>query len=158
MEQTEIQRLAAMGNALRPDWHPRSLATFIDRNLASRAYADVAVALAWVATRTKTDTPRLLLEAGAWWQAAATGNSSAPRPPKPHEACADCGRRENDHDHPHIDHAYTPLSHATRGRDPGKAALARAELHTAQTHVCSHGIRHGLRCEPCGQAATTEDT
>lgn len=135
LETNEIQRLAAMGQALRPDWPARSLRTFIERNLADRAYGDVAVALAWVATRTRTDTPRLLLEAGAWWKAAGTEGNSTLRPPKRDEACATCGRRETDHASRWIgDHEYTPLAHATKGRNANGIADVRAALTAARTH------------------------
>ena len=79
LDNNEIQRLAAMGSALRPDWPARSLRTWLEKNLADRAFGDIAVALAWVATRTKTDTPRLLLEAGPWWKACQVDGTTAPR-------------------------------------------------------------------------------
>ena len=50
MNETELARLAAMGNALRPDWPAQSLKTFLHA-FAVNAYRDVAVALAWVAGR-----------------------------------------------------------------------------------------------------------
>ena len=59
MDINEINRLAAAGSAMRPDWPAKSLATFLGKNLADRAYGDVAVALAWICTRTKTNTPTL---------------------------------------------------------------------------------------------------
>ena len=117
MDDNEIQRLAAMGSSLRPDWPARSLRTFIERNLGARAYGDVAVALAWLCTRTKTDTPRLILEAGPWWKAAGTEGSTAARPPTKQEACATCGRRETEHTGPVLgDHRFVPLVMAKGGR------------------------------------------
>ena len=62
-------RLAAMANALRPDWPVKSLATFIVNELTRRTYREVAIALAWVATDPATDTPKRMLEAGPWWNA-----------------------------------------------------------------------------------------
>lgn len=87
MDANEIARLAGMGQALRPDWPQRSLRTFIETNLGARAYADVAVALAWVATRTTTETPRLLLEPGPWWRATVTPGEQGYRPPRKDEEC-----------------------------------------------------------------------
>ncbi len=65
----ETERLAAMANALRPDWPVKSLATFIVNELTRRTYREVAIALAWVATDPATDTPKRMLEAGPWWNA-----------------------------------------------------------------------------------------
>lgn len=77
LTRTEVERLAAAANALRPDWPLRSLCTFLERDHAHRAYRDVAVALAWVATDPKTQTPKRMNELGPWWQAVAgTENSS----------------------------------------------------------------------------------
>lgn len=124
MDANEIQRLAAMTNALRPDWAIKSLRTFIERNLSGRAYPDCAIALAWVATHTKTDTPRLVLEAGAWWRAASTDNSTAPRPPRREESCETCGRRETEHASTWLaDHPFTPLAYATQHRSTAPTGL-----------------------------------
>ena len=65
----DIHRLAAMGNALRPDWPTKSLITFIGGSLRERTYRECAVALAWVAADAETQTPRRVLEAGPWWNA-----------------------------------------------------------------------------------------
>lgn len=66
----EIDRLAAMAHELRPDWPLRSLLTYLARNHATRAYRDLAVALAAVATDSATQTPKRLEESGPWWKAA----------------------------------------------------------------------------------------
>lgn len=68
----EIQRIAAAMNALRPDWKPSSLVTFLTRHHSARAYRDLAIAGTAVATDTKTKTPQLLNEHGPWWAAAQT--------------------------------------------------------------------------------------
>lgn len=68
MNEIELARLAAMGNALRPDWPAQSLKTFLHA-FAVNAYRDVAVALAWVAADPESQTPKRLSEAGPWWQA-----------------------------------------------------------------------------------------
>lgn len=66
----ELDRLAAMGHQLRPDWPLRSLLTYLARNHRSRPYRDLAIALAAVATDTTTQTPKRLEESGPWWKAA----------------------------------------------------------------------------------------
>lgn len=68
LSMTEVERLAAMANALRPDWPTRSLQTHIAANHMQRAYRDLACALAYVATDPQTKTPARLIEAGPWWQ------------------------------------------------------------------------------------------
>lgn len=68
LQRTEIERLAAAGNALRPDWPIRSLVTTLRRH-EHRAYLDVAVALTWIATDPATQTPGRLDELGPWWAA-----------------------------------------------------------------------------------------
>jgi len=65
----EIQRIAAAMHALRPEWNPRSLATFLERHHAARAYRDLATAACIVATDPRTKTPQLLNEHGPWWAA-----------------------------------------------------------------------------------------
>lgn len=95
---TEIEQLAAMGHALRPDWPTRSLVTHLARNHAERPYAHVAVALAWVATDPRTKTPARLAENGPWW--AATRATSTPstwqacpdHPGQPAGRCRECDR------------------------------------------------------------------
>lgn len=66
----EAQRLAAMGNVLRPDWPAGSLLTLITQDLKIRSYRDIAIALAFVATDPNSRTPGRLREAGPWWEAA----------------------------------------------------------------------------------------
>lgn len=95
MNDNETRRLAHAINELRPDWPISSLTTFIGRSLSNRTYRDASVALAWIATDMRvdgtpaSDTPKRVLEAGPWWQAAAVGgaNSVVQRPPKPSEEC-----------------------------------------------------------------------
>lgn len=97
MNETEIDRIAAAANALRPDWPLASLRTLLTRpQIVNRPRRDVAVALAWVACDSTTKTPARVLEAGPWWHAAATdGSASTPSHPKPTEACTTCGRRHS---------------------------------------------------------------
>src|SRR5690606_11488870 len=68
LSRTEVERLAAMANALRPDWPIPSLATHIGAHYVGRAYRDVACALAYVATDAQTQTPARLKEQGPWWR------------------------------------------------------------------------------------------
>lgn len=76
MTPDEAARCAEAANRLRPDWPVGSLLTFIRTHLQHRAYGDVAVALTWICTKTQTRTPRLILEAGPWWQAAVADDPS----------------------------------------------------------------------------------
>jgi hypothetical protein len=70
MNENEIDRIAAMANALRPDWPLASLRSLLAKPmLARRTRRDVAVALAWVACESATKTPARILEAGPWWLA-----------------------------------------------------------------------------------------
>ena len=103
----ETERLAAMANALRPDWPLKSLTTFIVNELTRRTYREVAIALAWIATDPATDTPKRMLEAGPWWNAsraqAATVSVVVTRCPEhpehPAARCPLCETRgEVDHD------------------------------------------------------------
>lgn len=125
MDLTEITRLAAAVNALRPDWPHASLVTFISRDLSHRAYRDVAVVLSWVACDPATQTPRRVLEQGPWWDAVAAGIGLAPATPTNStlEGTCKCGlwvvRGE-----PHV---------CARVGDPhAGAAAARAELAAAR--------------------------
>ena len=77
LNRTECERLAAMAHQLRPDWPVKSIATHVWTDHRQRAYRDVAVGLAWIATDPATLTPARLAEAGPWWVAVAD-----PRAPK----------------------------------------------------------------------------
>lgn len=70
LERPEIERLAAAAAALRPEWPIKSLCTFLARDHAHRAYADVAIALTAIAVDPKTKTPKRMNELGPWWAAA----------------------------------------------------------------------------------------
>ncbi len=85
LSRTEIERLAAAAHELRPDWPIRSLCTWLQTTHAARAYRDVAVALACIATDPQTRTPRRMDETGPWWSAAqaATGTRSGTAVPRP---------------------------------------------------------------------------
>lgn len=96
MSRTEVERLAAAGNALRPDWPIRSLVTILRRH-EHRAYLDVAVALAWVATDPQTETPGRLDELGPWW-AATTRLTDPSRDAIPRRAEARCPQPGHEHE------------------------------------------------------------
>jgi hypothetical protein len=81
MDITEITRLAAVINTLRPDWPQASLTTAIVKHLSHRPFRDVLIALAWVAADPNTQTPARVLEQGPWWDAVAAGNQQAPATP-----------------------------------------------------------------------------
>lgn len=102
MNQTDIQRLAASVNALRPDWPTKSLTTFIANNLGTRATIDAAVAMAWIATDPDTKTPARVLEAGPWWKATRpAGAPTGEQPDQIHSAeiCRVCRKTRAGHDH-----------------------------------------------------------
>ena len=155
MTPEQIERLAAATNALRPDWPVSSLRTFIERNLAARAYRDACVAFAWVAN-TSTETPRLILEPGPWWRAVVVGESNNPTryPPKiEHEcrvhpgewadACRPCATEERAVD-------------AGARLEPSHADIGHVRAVLAQTRgaLCGHGVPRGN----CLQQHETHET
>jgi len=75
---TELERLAAMGAALRPDWPYRSILTYLLCDHAQRPYRDLAVAFAYIATDPLTQTPKRLSEPGPWWTTTITGTNTMP--------------------------------------------------------------------------------
>lgn len=66
---TELERLAGMVAKLRPDWTARSVRTYLEAKHADRAYTDLAVALAVIATDPTSHTPARLEQQGPWWSA-----------------------------------------------------------------------------------------
>jgi hypothetical protein len=103
---TELARVAAQANALRPDWPTRSVLTYLEREHATRAYRDLAVAMAYIAADPKTQTPKRLSEAGPWWKATgevggtAVPSSTQPRCAEPgheHELAVNCAICRSDH-------------------------------------------------------------
>jgi hypothetical protein len=105
----ERQRLAGMGNALRPDWPTASLYTHLTREHSNRSYRDLAVALAWIATDPDTKTPARLAEPGPWWTATRPVGTTVARhhlcprcrePHPPTEACTGQPRDAIDRDTP----------------------------------------------------------
>lgn len=119
----ELDRLAAMGNALRPDWPTEGLRSHLAANYGARTYRDLAVALTWVAADGKDD-PTPLAEEGPWWDAA------APRPAANNTLTTKSGQRQYCPEH------HVTLTAGTCGRCekraaehiPGRAAQLWAQL------------------------------
>jgi hypothetical protein len=131
MTKTEAERLAAAIHELRPDWPVASLVTYLAGTHAHRAYRDIAVALAYVATDPATRTPKRIEGAGPWWQVAPEPNRT-PEPPPIDQLCdhgrdrdlCGCGTRaaaEND---------WSEIS--KRGAAAARAHIARAIPHHAE--------------------------
>jgi hypothetical protein len=96
---TELTRLADMAHALRPDWAAPSVRVYLAKNHRDQAYADLAVALAVVASDPKSRTPARMSERGRWWTAAQAATVElTPGPPHPDcvrhpgESAGRCGR------------------------------------------------------------------
>lgn len=83
MMPNELDRLAAAGHRLRPDWRADSLKTFLAAHVADRPYRDAAIALAWVATDPVAKTPNLLTQDGPWWAASRPAGEQPPTPAPP---------------------------------------------------------------------------
>jgi hypothetical protein len=97
MNDRELTRLADIAAAARPDWNHRSIRAFLAKNLATRAYADVAIAMMCVAMDEQNQTLRLLLEHGPWWQAVATATRQQTQTPGPGRESA-CDRVGHEHE------------------------------------------------------------
>jgi hypothetical protein len=126
--QPQIERLAAMANALRPDWQLRSIQTHIENNHTHRAYRDLAIALAYVATDSESSTPARLNQPGPWWRASLIGDET-PTPPRRCETCHGYHTPDAPHNRP-----YTPSD--------WRPALAnvRAAYTQATAGLCPHGV------------------
>lgn len=116
LTKTEAERLAAAANALRPDWPVSSLLTYLSKHKA-RAYRDVAVALAWIATDPQTKTPARLDEQGPWWKATQADSPTAAVHVRPR--CPD---------HPTRDALGCPDCTSSRGDAAAGVAACRAAL------------------------------
>lgn len=119
---TELEHLAAMANALRPDWPIRSLLTHLTANHGTRSYRDLAIALAWIATDPDTQTPARLLEQGPWWTLTrpVDGSRGGPR----HRLCPRC---RDPHD-PAVPCSSQPREVIVRDSPDRLAAKAAARL------------------------------
>jgi hypothetical protein len=85
--QTEIARLAAAVNLLRPDWPAASIQTFIASKHAHRPLQDLAPALVAVAADPTSTTPARIDSPGPWW---AHTRPAEQRPPDPPRFCSRC--------------------------------------------------------------------
>lgn len=94
MDDRQLTRLADAAHALRPDWPARSVRAYLAGKHRDKAFADVAVALAVVATDPATTTPARLDEHGPWWTATRAlmlGATPDVGPGRGVEACAYTG-------------------------------------------------------------------
>ena len=124
MNKTDVTRIAAAINQLRPDWGAPELRSFIWKSLTARPAADVMVALALVALDPDTRTPARVLASGPWWQATRpAGDPGAPQPDQIHSAeiCRVCRKTRAGHDHMAAisgdDHAFTIKPESPRQAD-----------------------------------------
>lgn len=122
MNENERDRIAGAISILRPDWPAASIRTLLDRPmLRDRPRRDVAVALAWVACESKSQTPARVLESGPWWQAAGiegTDNGGAVTTGRldPTGTCDTCAQPEHRHG-PTSGHEFVSVVEAARSRD-----------------------------------------
>jgi hypothetical protein len=121
IDDNDLARLAAMAHALRPDWPTKSLMTYLHAHHAGRPYRDIAVALAWVAADSSTQTPKRLEENGPWW-AATNAEMPAVTPMPTRVADMRCGRCGNTATEPNHD------EHCARRAEPGARQRAYAAL------------------------------
>lgn len=158
MNDNEIERIAAMGHALRPDWPLSSLRTLLGGpELRTKARRDMAVALAWVACETATKTPRRVVESGPWWHAAnvETPDRVVRRPPRREdECCAHPGEWAD---------ACRPCATEERAVDagarvePGRADIGHVRAAWAQTRsaLCRHGVPKS-HCNDCTETTPAD--
>ena len=135
MNQTAIVRIAAMASSLRPDWPQSSIVTLLTKHLADRAYRDVAVAMAWIATDPESKTPARLLEQGPWWLAATAGASDTGQTPTaPKLDTLRCERRGGIKPEGDSEHARICARRVTADDAHRLAAAARAEIRPTTTY------------------------
>lgn len=122
MNENERDRIAAAIHQLRPDWPASSIRTLIDRpRLRDRPRRDVAVALAWIACESGTQTPARVLESGPWWQAAGVegsdnGGAVTAGRLDPDGTCDTCSQPPHRHG-PTSGHDFISTLDAARRRD-----------------------------------------
>jgi hypothetical protein len=83
-----------MVNKLRPEWRAQSVYSLLAEKHADRAFADLAVALAWVSADPASQTPARINDHGPWWLATRfnAGNSEVQLPgPGKEPACDRAG-------------------------------------------------------------------
>jgi hypothetical protein len=142
---TEIDRIAQVGNVLRPDWPSRSLVSFLTTNHASRAYRDVLLALVAIAADPATQTPARMNGAGPWWLASqnvfAAGEQAEHRYPRcpepghgsyPESNCGACRAEALELEARGVEDRTPEQQEISRaGAAAVKAALANAKRGTA---------------------------
>ena len=137
MNEVEISRIAAAISDLRPDWPASSIRSLLNRpELRNRPRRDVAVALAWIACETETNTPARVIEPGPWWRAASVETAGLPpRPPSNATACPI-------HPGGHRDNCSGCASDRLAARDEPEPTPATG------CPRC-HALAHGTRPRPC---------
>ena len=95
----ELTRLADSANALRPEWAARSVRAYLAAHHRDRAFADLATALAVLATDPTTETPARLGEHGPWWLA--TRRAQTVPDVGPGRGTPPCARPGHDHEPSH---------------------------------------------------------
>lgn len=120
MNENERDRIAAAMHQLRPDWPAPSIRTLLDRpSLRDRPRRDVAVALAYIACDSKTQTPARVIESGPWWVAASVegvdDRGAVRNPFDPQAACDECSQPEHRHG-PTSGHDFISAHDAARQR------------------------------------------
>lgn len=143
MNESEIDRIAATFNVLRPDWPVTSLRTLLARpELAHRPRRDVIVALGWVAAESESKTPARVIEAGPWWQAAAVESRTITRyPPKRGE---DCKRHPGEWPESCrlcASERMAPVHELHPREESDDVRDWRIALQAAKSYLCSHGVR-----------------
>jgi hypothetical protein len=123
LTEVQIERLAGMAAKLRPDWPARSVKTYLATRQAHRPFADLAVALAVIATDPSVDTPARLDQHGRWWVAAWHANGArtdiAPTvgPGRDAERCPEFG-----HEHEAAHHCRACRADAIAAKPEGNEA------------------------------------
>lgn len=148
LSDVQLSRLAALGNALRPDWPNASLVTFLARNHRERAYRDVAVALAYVACDPATTTPARLNEAGPWWLVTRDPNAAPNVRPI---TCPTCGQIHTKAEGCKRDHKPAAPENIRHHLDEARALVLKA-----RNDLCAHHVPPA-NCTDCRAIAKEND-
>lgn len=137
----QAQKLAAMGNTLRPEWKPGALLTFITQELKNRSYREIAIALACIGTDVEIRSPGVLREPGPWWEAA---RPIVPAAGPGRGKCTNC-------DGFHTPQSPCQVVNLKAHRRRRGAALARAEL-------AARGIGSAKPAQPTEEEPNAHDS